>query len=110
MGSTREDSSSFPLDRLSLWDNKLVGTVPSELGLLQQMEHLDLEDNELTGSLPVELFALTNLKRGYFRETLLTGTIPLDFCDIPGLTRLLVNCSNIACDCCEDGDDDCPAL
>ena len=45
---------------LALWSNNLRGTLPAELGDLDQMTELPLQDNHLTGSIP-DLGRLTNL-------------------------------------------------
>ena len=49
------------LRSLILSNNKLVGTVHSELGLLPNLEDLDLSSNYLTGTLPTELGQLSKL-------------------------------------------------
>jgi len=46
---------------LILGDNNLNGTIPSELGLLTNLEKIFLWSNNLSGSIPSELFALPNL-------------------------------------------------
>lgn len=43
----------------------LSGPLPTELGLLRNLQELLLENNDLTGDIPSELFAMTRL-----------GTIP----------------------------------
>ncbi len=43
------------LSALSLADNAFSGTVPPEIGSLDQLQYLYLEDNRLSGPLPLEL-------------------------------------------------------
>ena len=49
--------------RLNLVENNLIGTIPSELGNLTNLQDLSLYSNQLSGSLPAELGNLTNLTR-----------------------------------------------
>jgi len=48
--------------RLELRWNQLTGLLPSELGLLSNLEKLDLSYNDFTGSLPAEIGTMNNLK------------------------------------------------
>ena len=45
---------------LSLWDNQLNGSIPSELGNLANLERLYLRDNQFSGCVPVELLDMTS--------------------------------------------------
>ena len=47
---------------LSLQDNGLSGTLPSELGSLSNLQRLELAWNSLSGTLPSELGDLSNLQ------------------------------------------------
>ena len=47
---------------LSMFDNRLTGTIPAELGKLTKLEWLQLSDNRLSGAIPTELSKLTNLR------------------------------------------------
>jgi len=68
----------FPLlhDVLILGDNKLSGSIPSELGLLTNVEVIYLSDNDLSGSIPSKLGLLTNVKGIYLSDDDLSGSIP----------------------------------
>ncbi len=47
------------LETLSLWDNKLTGPIPPELGNLTSLSYLGVSGNEgLSGALPTTLTAL----------------------------------------------------
>jgi len=53
---------------LNLSNNKLVGTIPSEIGDLKSLQYLQLGSNELTGGIPTQigdLTALTTLELQY---------------------------------------------
>ncbi len=68
---------------LYLDNNSLTGSIPPELGDLENLRRLYLNDTGLTGSLPPELGDLGNLRRLKINSTSLTGPIPGDFTDIP---------------------------
>lgn len=44
-----------------LHGNVLIGTIPKEIGLLQNLKVLDLGSNQLTGPIPLELGNLSNI-------------------------------------------------
>lgn len=43
------------LAEVKLYDNRHTGTVPSEYGMLKNMEILEIDDMLLTGTIPTEL-------------------------------------------------------
>lgn len=64
------------LTRLHVATNSFHGTIPTEIGLLSGLDSLDLNANKLSGMIPTELqhaISLTNLKCGV---NMMTGTIP----------------------------------
>ena len=48
---------------LYLLANNLTGTIPTELGLLSNLEYLDLYSNQLNGTLPTSLASLSLLSK-----------------------------------------------
>ena len=50
------------LEDLSLARNKITGSIPAELGKLQNLKHIGLGDNLLTGAIPPELGNLASLE------------------------------------------------
>ncbi|MGF7138679.1 leucine-rich repeat domain-containing protein [Roseimarinus sediminis] len=71
-----------------LYDNNLSGTLPAELGLLDQLTLLNLRSNRLTGQLPPELGLLANLEYLYLYGNTLTGEIPAELGNLANLKRL----------------------
>ncbi|KAK3287676.1 hypothetical protein CYMTET_4828 [Cymbomonas tetramitiformis] len=63
---------------LTLKNRGLVGTVPTELGLLLNVTYLDLSSNNLTGTVPTELGMLSELDTLYIFHNSLTGTLPTE--------------------------------
>ena len=49
--------------RINLNSNNLVGTIPRELGSVNQLQYLNLVNNQLSGSIPSELGDLTQLEK-----------------------------------------------
>ena len=74
---------SLPIEILELWDNKLVGSIPTELGNLDSFTYLDVTRNSLTGIIPTELGNLNSLVYLYIEENILEGTMPLQLWNIP---------------------------
>ena len=54
-------SSYSQTEQLNLSNNKIEGTIPSQISQLSQLVSLHLEDNQLTGTIPYVLTELDNL-------------------------------------------------
>ena len=64
---------------LSLRDNAITGTIPSELGLRTSLSFITVANNQLTGTIPKELGMLTKIERLYLsRNPQLRGSIPTE--------------------------------
>ena len=72
----RTDGTGRVID-LVLYNNKLRGQIPSELGSLSNLTRLDLGNNQLSGPLPSELRQLTNLTNLRLSNNQLSGEIPV---------------------------------
>ncbi|CAB9514674.1 Leucine rich repeat N-terminal domain [Seminavis robusta] len=82
---------SNSLISLRLWDqnSKLVGSIPSEIGRLSQLEVLDLGVNDFTGQIPSTIGFLTSLTSLLFRKnSQLAGTLPPQIGLLTKLTKL----------------------
>lgn len=95
------------LAELLLNTNQLVGSLPTELGLLHLLEDLRVQDNVLLGdSIPSEVSALAPLgylQRMNLKNTSLVGTVSEELCTIP---FMLFDCSDDLCGCeCECEED-----
>ncbi|CAB9507380.1 LRR receptor-like serine threonine-protein kinase At4g08850-like [Seminavis robusta] len=94
---------------LSLASNHLVGSIPTsygeQLGGLQKL-HLD-GNSGLKGAVPSELGLLPNLERLQLDGTSLSGDMPAEVCALRQTSRLkylVADCTTgkIQCDCCSD--------
>jgi len=77
-------NNDYDVIEIDMHDNNLQGSIPSDLGLLNNLEYLRLSYNSLTGSIPSELGLLFNLYWLYLDRNSLTGFIPSEL-------RLLAN-------------------
>jgi Leucine-rich repeat (LRR) protein len=64
------------LQSLRLFNNALIGAIPSSFGSLTSLNELELLENHLIGTIPSSLDALTNLTVLSLGGNGLTGTIP----------------------------------
>ena len=69
----------------------IVGTIPSELGSLANLQGLWLYDNGLTGEIPPELGGLSNLTELFLSGNQLTGEIPPELGGLSNLTELFLS-------------------
>lgn len=75
--------------RLLLYNTKLTGTIPSQIGLLEALEDCWIHSNYLSGSIPTEVGNMTALLSLSISDTLLSGSIPQQL----GLLTLMTDCA-----------------
>ncbi len=76
------------VDKLSLQDKGLAGTVAAQLGNLVYLTELNLSGNVLTGEIPSELSRLTSLTLLSLNDNDLIGEIPASLGKLVDLTKL----------------------
>ncbi len=83
-----EANSLGEVQSLDLRENNLQGDIPSDIGLLKELNVLRLEDNLLTGNIPTEIGQLKELTYLSLRNNQLKGHIPSDVGLLQDLTAL----------------------
>ena len=73
---------------LDLDRNSLVGTIPSTISGLRSLQALDLSSNLLSGTIPSAIGGLTSLQTLWFSNNLLSGTIPSTMSALTSLGNL----------------------
>ena len=86
-----DGNSPTVVAELSLPSSGLSGTIPTELGLLTDLEHLSLRNNMLQGPIPQEIANLKKLITLDLAECFLTGALPQRFESTQLQTLLLAN-------------------
>lgn len=71
--------------------NNLVGTIPTEVGLLSHLAVWGMEQGNLTSTIPTEIGRLTNLLYMDFDFNMLTGSFPSELYSLSLLQQLDVN-------------------
>ena len=83
------------LQGLSLWGNRLTGGIPKELGSLANLRALSLSGNQLTGGIPEELGSLANLQGLDLLGNQLTGVIPKELGNLANLRWLWLHVNQL---------------
>ena len=81
-------SSTNYVRRLSLHDNYLSESIPSQIGQLTTLTALDLYNNNLSGTVPAQIGQLTSLDSLILHNNALSGTIPSQIGQLKSLTFL----------------------
>ncbi|KAL3906489.1 MAG: hypothetical protein SGILL_009251, partial [Bacillariaceae sp.] len=76
------------LDFVFLFRNALTGSIPTEMGNLGDVDFMYLNENELSGSIPDEMAGLLDADDLFLFGNQLTGTIPEGFGDLVDLVNL----------------------
>ncbi|KAG6692179.1 hypothetical protein I3842_10G100500 [Carya illinoinensis] len=79
---------SLSLQTLDLYDCKLKGSIPIEIGNLSGLTKLSLSSNELRGLVPTTIGSLRMLQSLGLDGNRLKGTIPLELCYLRSLFEL----------------------
>ncbi|XP_008238798.1 PREDICTED: probable LRR receptor-like serine/threonine-protein kinase At4g37250 [Prunus mume] len=61
---------------LALPNSQLLGSIPSNLGMIQHLQSLNLSNNSLNGSLPISIFNATELRVLDLSYNLISGELP----------------------------------
>ncbi|GMI76904.1 hypothetical protein like AT4G37250 [Hibiscus trionum] len=76
-GTPGNDSDAYArVTALSLPGSQLLGSIPSDLGMIQYLQNLDLSNNSFNGSLPLSIFNATQLRSLDLSNNSISGSIP----------------------------------
>ncbi|XVF82932.1 hypothetical protein PTKIN_Ptkin16aG0091200 [Pterospermum kingtungense] len=82
---------SASLQYLRLYDCKIKGNIPTEIGSLSNILVLDLSPNELSGFIPASIGRLKTLQDLELGDNKLQGPLPAaEFCDLKELYQLVL--------------------
>lgn len=90
------------LDEMQLTDNNLSGTLSAEIGLLQNLATLELDNNNFSGVLPAEIGSLPNLEVLSLSNNNFNGTIPAEYGNLSALSDLFLS-NNQLSGCFDEG-------
>ena len=79
----------FHVKKLNLGQMNLVGTLPSEIGLLTDLQSLSLRNNQISGVLPSTLATMTQLRRLDVQQNVIQGKL-LDLSRLSHLQYLVL--------------------
>ena len=78
------------LEFLFMEDTEVNGTIPSEFGQMSKLQILNLGKNDLSSSIPSEISHMINLHYLNLARNQLSGTVPSELGLMPNLERLYV--------------------
>ena len=87
-------SNFTKLHQLHIIGSQISGTIPTTLGLLTDLVDLDLSSNNLLADntyLPSELGMLTNLERFYVAFSFISGQVPGEYGNLSALRELAIH-------------------
>ncbi|KAG6534023.1 hypothetical protein ZIOFF_007904 [Zingiber officinale] len=102
--STNNISGSIPKEILSILslsiifnvsNNSLTGTLPLDIGKLNNVVTIDVSNNSLSGDLPSTILECQVLQYLYMQNNLFQGSIPHSFSELKGLQVLDISCNKL---------------
>ena len=84
------------LIRLDLHGNKLTGAIPIDIGNLSRLTNLDLSSNQFSNEIPSSIGSLTNLLKLNLQKNLLEGPIPSELGKLSSTFVIRINENNIS--------------
>ncbi len=82
--------------QLSLGTNNLVGSIPTQLSYLTNLQQLSLNGNTLTGNIPTQMGSLVSLQNLNLSSNQLSGSIPTQFGSLASLQNLNLSSNQLS--------------
>ncbi|CAB9519049.1 Leucine Rich Repeat [Seminavis robusta] len=82
------------LTTIDLGRNALTGSIPTEIGLMPELQIVQLRENLIGGTIPPSLFGLPNVKELWLFDNRLTGPIPTEVQFVTDSLRIFAAYSN----------------
>lgn len=83
-----DDESKLEITSITLHDQVMDGSIPSEIALLSSLTSLDLSKNYLHGSIPSGVFEIGSLEKVYLYQNMLSGELPSTVAQANRMTHL----------------------
>ncbi|MFC2126154.1 T9SS type A sorting domain-containing protein [Bacteroidota bacterium] len=83
------------VEQIVLFNNNLVGSIPTSIGDLTALTDMNLGQNSLSGSIPSQIGNLTSLVDLDLHANQISGTIPAEIGNLTGLESLDLGSNNI---------------
>mmetsp|Transcript_13108 Transcript_13108/g.18560 ORF Transcript_13108/g.18560 Transcript_13108/m.18560 type:complete len:908 (+) Transcript_13108:46-2769(+) len=100
LGGTIPSTLPTTLKGLAMHDCSITGTIPSEMGLLTDMQQIWFNSNELSGVIPSEIGKMTKLQKFNVSDNNIVGNVSDAICDLR-VTYLIADClESVECSCC----------
>ena len=90
------DNGTGRVTKIDLNDNRLSGSIPSELSSLTGLTELWLRSNRLSGSIPSELGSITGLTQLWLDVNQLSGSIPSELGNLASLKNLVLYSNDLS--------------
>ncbi|KAK8678145.1 hypothetical protein V6N13_143655 [Hibiscus sabdariffa] len=87
-GTIPPEWASMQLEFISVFGNRLSGSIPTYLGNITSLRYLDLEANRFSGQVPPEIGKLVNLGTLRMSSNRLEGNLPVQLAELENLTDL----------------------
>ncbi|KAK8580576.1 hypothetical protein V6N12_070840 [Hibiscus sabdariffa] len=93
-GTIPPEWASMQLEFISVFGNRLSGSIPTYLGNITSLRYLDLEANRFSGQVPPEIGKLVNLGTLRMSSNRLEGNLPVQLAELENLTDFRINDNN----------------
>jgi len=77
--------------KIDLYNAGIIGTLPSTIGMLSNLEYFDLAYTDISGTLPTSLGDLSSLQYFYVQYTSVVGQIPSSLGKLTSIVELYIN-------------------